>query len=718
MTSPVRLYVPAGTAVQVIEQGVPVPAPTIVSARATPSTLPAGGGSVVIDATLANATQVTLDGAVVTLPVTVNVTASHMFSLVAHGPTAPDAQASIAVTVAVPVDLTITTKALVGRLIVAPWYFGGGSAYDRFQTEQEITGPTTFTVRAFDNGFLPAGALTLQADGVALATVNPSGNFPSANIAFTQAVYDAQSEGWRCLGVAGPAVGTSIDYFVYIRKGATAAPQTLMPVCTSSYTLEQVLTNHKPEGYQRAMVPAAFNPTLQPLTPRLMPALTAPPSRDALVMTLLAPYHPEDEYRPNVSLTGVWNTANRQNYFYSDFSDAIPKWELLDGPRGRGTIICPMAIRPSLRPGGSAKEYVVEPWRVVVVGEDGAIRTLVGWRHNGMPNYWGGAQNLEFVGVWDTSVPAAQRKPFRELWDMTWDQSTLATDPNAPPIGGEQPHLVGPRMFLTDTQNGRIVDCRFSPTDRLAPPTLSVPITGLSEPWGCECIGNVLYVTERLGNKLNAYNKDTFALLWSLPINGATGLRYQDGFLFVGSLPDKKIYKVDVASHAVSVFKDVTAFVNNNSLFINLAISDGTFGPRGMVAMVSWSNANQGYPNLFSPNGSEIMSWQWAGTARPGLPWPGSGSEQALSYASAVGIGDGHMTWGTVQEGLYRASKALATDVQPSAGYAAGAAEYYAKGFHLTNGNRGFGFYGVPQRWGVSANIDAYLQDNGHQKAA
>lgn len=81
----------------------PTPAPTIINATATPSSLPVGGGNVTIDATVANATSVTLDGAPVTLPVVVPVTASHTFALVAHGVTAPDASVNLPVAVALPI---------------------------------------------------------------------------------------------------------------------------------------------------------------------------------------------------------------------------------------------------------------------------------------------------------------------------------------------------------------------------------------------------------------------------------------------------------------------------------------------------------------------------------------------------------------------------------------------------------------------------------------
>lgn len=75
--------------------------PTITNLTATPASLPAGGGSVAVNATVTDATSVKLDGLAVTLPATVTVTQSKTLTLVAHGAKLPDATASVAVAVAV-----------------------------------------------------------------------------------------------------------------------------------------------------------------------------------------------------------------------------------------------------------------------------------------------------------------------------------------------------------------------------------------------------------------------------------------------------------------------------------------------------------------------------------------------------------------------------------------------------------------------------------------
>jgi len=78
------------------------PKPTITNATITPATLPAGGGMVTINATVTNATVVTLDGVAVKLPTTQSATASRSLRL--DRAPATGTSASLAVTVAPPVE--------------------------------------------------------------------------------------------------------------------------------------------------------------------------------------------------------------------------------------------------------------------------------------------------------------------------------------------------------------------------------------------------------------------------------------------------------------------------------------------------------------------------------------------------------------------------------------------------------------------------------------
>ena len=85
------------------------------------------------------------------------------------------------------------------------------------------------------------------------------------------------------------------------------------------------------------------------------------------------------------------------------------------------------------------------------------------------------------------------------------------------------------------------------------------------------------------------------------------------------------------------------------------------------------------------------------------------------SYASAVGIGHGRMLFGTAEEGLHVVSKALDTDpVIDAAQYKAGMDQWQARGYGLTHGPGGYGFYGLPLPWGATPEIDYFLRANLH----
>lgn len=709
-----------------------VAAPTITNARATPSSLPAGGGSVVIDATVANATQVMLDGAVVTLPVTVNVPASHTFALVAHG-APPDAQASITVTVQ-SADPTLWVPFVTpapGRALGAPGFYTGGQDYDRFQILQEISGPTTLTARTADNfAFGQAMALTLTADGAPIANATTSTSASSVTFTLTQAAFNALPAGWARLSISGvpTAWGVVLDTAMFVLKGA--ASQSWMPVYSGSYEFKHPIPNAV-KTHTWAKVPAAWDPITHPLPPRVCPAFSTAPGRDQLVMTLLSPYRAEDVHRPTVNANGVISTAFRQNYFFFDWQASLPLWPLLDGPRGRGSIVCPTSIWIGRTLPEGPKHYGCDSWRVFEEKADGTVKTLAGYRDSGasMPRYWQEDVVPELVGDW-SAIPVA-RRGFHEAWDFIFAQFSITTDPNAPPIGGEPPHFApGPVGYVADTQNDRVCKLQFSATDREATAVVTEFLTGLGNPWNLAefYVGTTHYllVSERTANRVSMWDQTTKQLVKSYPITGPEGLRVMDGYALVGSKATAAVWKIDLTTDAITKVRDLatpTPYLNNNSMFVNLAISDGTFGPRGMFAVVTWSNNNSGLPFLFNANGSEIVGWQYQGSARPGMPWAGihvdsAGVEEAaLSYPTAVSIGGGRMVFGTVQEGLYMLSKALPADVQPDyTKYLNGLKEWRARGFDEVYGHRGWNLYGQVLPWGVSANIDYYMTTNEHVK--
>jgi hypothetical protein len=156
---------------------------------------------------------------------------------------------------------------------------------------------------------------------------------------------------------------------------------------------------------------------------------------------------------------------------------------------------------------------------------------------------------------------------------------------------------------------------------------------------------------------------------------------------------------------------------SNNARYVKLAVSDGTFGPKGLVGVVTWDNLHYGYPFLFTPDGKELDSWLWRGTARLGPAWQGQHGTPPPGYPSCIGFGNGRMLCGTSQEGLMQMSRALPTDATTPA-ILPGLREWVARGYQLTHGHGGFGFFGLPLPWGEHPEIDRYLTACGHERAA
>ena len=73
------------------------------------------------------------------------------------------------------------------------------------------------------------------------------------------------------------------------------------------------------------------------------------------------------------------------------------------------------------------------------------------------------------------------------------------------------------------------------------------------------------------------------------------------------------------------------------------------------------------------------------------------------------------MLFGTAEEGLHVVSKALETDpVIDAAQYTAGQDQWQARGYRMTHGPGGYGFYGLPLPWGETPEIDYFLRANLH----
>jgi hypothetical protein len=661
-----------------------------------------------------------------------------------------------------PVQIPVITQKLVprpqasiiGAMVPDRWGhwlrigFHSGGRYDRFQNIIELTGATAWpngpSTQWGPDGFGPTTTFVVYSEDVRRAdnSVGPlqfgvpctititANGAPVGSVAVTATdIYavvvvpmTSLPEGWIMVGCTGQPAGWGVlDYPMFVRKTAKAIAQPLTPVVTASHSWGHRHVNLAGQGrYASAWVPAKFEPIEVPLAPRTYPTVTSFTGMGSLTYTMLAPYRPFDIYRPSKLKSGAITTANSQNYFMSDISKPLPSWATLSGKRGRGNIACPTSLRETGRPTGG-KVTGTEPWRVFAVDDDGTVRTLAGYEHNNtMPQLTDVRSDGE--QQWPTEAPTlvgdwslVTLKGFRELWDIVWDPDTTTIDPNSTPVGGEHTHVTGPVCFVTDTQNGRVCRLEFSATDRAAPCKVTEFIKGLSAPWGCEIVGQELFVTEQYGNKIGVYDKHTGAVTRSIVYTRPEGIRYStlDGLLYVGSVSDMSVRKIDPKTLSVVGTFCIIGPSGLNTRFVNVAVGDETFLP-GHVATVTWSNGDWGFPALFDPAGKRIVTF--GSTSNNGLPNPkGMPPPIELSYSTAVSIGKGRMTFGTVQEGLHRLSGALPTDLDITATVLAGAKKWDDLDLVLLYGDVGFGYYGLPLPWGkYGPEVDAYLKAIGH----
>ena len=585
---------------------------------------------------------------------------------------------------------------------------------------------------------LQAAAYRLKINGVLHSTAARTGNS-----VFFEVNQDALSEGWHWLDIEGAAGETAIPLPIYRRRGDRAAPQTQMPILTVSQEMmfptagfheDRILTIPAAESstIHFGMVPARFEPTLQSLVPRDCPTFSTAVSASDLVCTQVVPCRKADLHRPTVTADGVMTTAGMQSYHYYDLVAASPLFPLLDGPRGRGTV----AGATHLQVGRGGKIYGLDPWRMFRIDADGTVVTLAGWRQRAPMANYAGPQNLELVGDW-SSIPAS-RHGFHEAWGIAWDERTLAVNESALPIpseGNEKPHQTGPVAFVTDTQNNRVLRIEFSATSRTAPPKVTEFITDLGDPWDCVYSQGVLYVSERTRHRIAAFNASTGAYMRTV-VSGAAlgfvnsermpnlnpgvtleavraepcvapeGLYLRGRSLYFGSRLMEQVREINLDSGTIVRRQDI--YCDGASLYAKIAVSDGTFGPEGTIFVVTWTPQGLGYPHAYLPDGQE---WNIVGNGRIGTIWGD------LGYPTAVAVGQGRLLACGVSEGLNMVSLALPTDkiMPPQAGV--GALEYWRRGYKKSHGFSGWGHYGLPVPWGVTPDIDAFLEYSGHRRS-
>ena len=582
------------------------------------------------------------------------------------------------------------------------------------------------------------GTYSLLIDGAQTATVTPAAGASTADFTVDATALDA---GWHELRAVPSVPGEScLPYFALVVHDGVAVGSDYTPVARGSYWLSL-----HPPLYHWGKAPATYNPTPRPLPVRERVAFSTllPPAE--LHVEQLVPLRFGDTHRVCRTTEGALSSFAAQPYHWSTLTAKLPGVPLLDGPRGVGTVCMAthvevgMAAPPSM--GFVNNTYFCDPWRFGKVRADGTVVTLAGYRHKGIAAHWQnsnptGPEFLELVGDW-SAIPA-ERRGFRELWGMAWDERTFVTNEAADPIPAERnlkPHITGIVVFLADSQNNRVCKLEFSPTSHAVPPKITEFITGVLDPWDVVCADGVLYVSERQSHRIAAYDATSGALL-RVVVQGQPlaridavrevqrlasldacraavavapeGLFLQDGWLYWASKAQAQVKRVSLATGAVEFVR--TILTDDNTKFAKIALSDGTFGPRGLVAVAQWSNRDYGWTQMTTDTAGWALGYA-------SYLHQITGPNAQFVYATSVGFGGGQMIIGGVNEGLLRVSKKLPGDAVASASAKAGYGEYVAQGLDILHGAGGHGYYGLPLPWGLSENIDAFLTHNGHAKA-
>lgn len=540
----------------------------------------------------------------------------------------------------------------------------------------------------------------------------------------------------------------------YIFYNVPGQPQpALMPVVEGSYDLSKREDIGDAGGQAWTWMPTTYTPTPVPLDHfqqfTHFNYATQNIRRDELL-----PFHTHLSYAPNINRDGVISSFNMEAYFYdagplnvgAAFISKYPAFALYDGPRGVGT----MWMAAHLGVGKATWEltegsprtntvYGCDPWRVFKVHADGTVTTLAGYRHEPLMNHWEdiltSRPTMTLVGNW-SAIPV-ERRGFHELWGLAWDSSTLnsfsATD-KLLEFGFSRPvHTTNPTLFVTDTQNNRVCKLEFNGRDRSVPAVVTEWLTGLNDPWDIVEHGTSFYISIRHDNAIREYDKATGALVRTVvarnpalpgdavprtgtdkrrmklnnctlaeaqaqPCLGPEGLYIMDDWLYYGSFVQQQVRRV----HLIDGTVEVMPFqgVSGNAKFIKLAVSDGTFGPKGTLFVQSWEGSGKAGHQATLPDGT-----RWT------VPAGGDSHVRDTSYGTAVAVNNGALYLAHANAGISRYYFGTPTD---AALMNAAVLEYHQKHYRIKYGQDGFGPHGLPLPWGESEALDYFFQTSGH----
>lgn len=589
--------------------------------------------------------------------------------------------------------------------------------------------------RTSEPDLLRATTYSLTCDGTVIATVSPPAGSTRATF---ETDLSAVSDGWHIFDIV-PSEGdeTPVPYWMYVRKSATLAPANgWAPTQSGSF------------GHQRedrwvakwGRVPDTLRATGWPLQARMPVDFSHAAKPSELFRRDISPCINGDPPYLHQTSEGIKTCLGVHGYAWNNITAKVPPVVLRDGPRGVGTLVgvTHVEVGSAAPPGKGLRGniYFCDSWRMGRIKPNGDIATLAGYRH--------GAQGLELVGNW-SAIPE-ERRGFHELWGLTWDRRTFATDEAAAPIPSEQnekPHITGITAFVSDTQNNRICKLLFDPRSHATPPNITEHIVGMADPWDVVYYKGLLLISERMNHRIVAHDATTGAFVRTIVegpalatldrfrnlIPSATlpairaqrcvapeGLYLQDDWLYFGSIAMQQVKRVHLVSGGLQVVAQLDDLPSKTNYF-KIAVSDGTFGPRGAVFVSTWDVERGGGPYAFLPDGTPWTIWKRGShsfTEGRGGEWRG------LGYSTCVGSSFGRLLCASADYGLVEITLALPTDpaVIDDKLYEVGKAEYEEFGFRLTHGVDGYGQFAYPLPWGRSVALDYYLACHGHAKPA
>jgi hypothetical protein len=578
---------------------------------------------------------------------------------------------------------------------------------------------------------LPAGTYTLLVQDAAGATINSQHTYvqPEGSPVLVGG-FDvdpaALPSGWLIFDIQPPTTLPALRHAFYV---AGAAITDRIPALNGSYELS------KGRGPHLCWVPPRFTPAPFPVAPRTYEPFDTAISRAGLFRENLVPCTDGSIWRPCKTRDGIWTTGFVQSYHWNNFVKAEPVLPQLSGPRGRGNV----AAATHLQVAFNGDILFLTPWRFGRVDhKTGAVRTIAGWEHP-EPVYYedaGHGHGKVLKGDWSRVAGA---KGLHEAWGFAWDGPSVTVPPDTPLDASPSPHLADPVVYVADSQNNRVLRMTF---DRMshATPVVVEEVATFEDPWDIAYVPSLdkfvvsergrhaLVLMDRAGNKedflvgealayVNAsrfvVRTGTLAQCQAATIVLPEGVVEQDGWIYWGSMAQGQIKRINVATREVQVVGAPT--IDTNSNYVKIAISDGTFGPRGTVFATTWSVATFGYPRGFvpQPDGTWTL-WSIATTTGTAAAVGKGGTWSSLLYGSAMAVGGGKLVCSSAEEGLIVVSKALPSDVAINTTiYQAGKKAWEAAGHHITHGRDGFGFYGLP--WPeLTDDMRYYLTSHGH----